>query len=162
MMTAYICIHSLILPLRTRSFWEKVSKDFLNINFFNNKHITESKLLWSLCLKQLRIPQACCLRSSQPPLLCRKPGCSGAETTTENNFWHLYTASSYHISQEVGGYLYAAVLTPQVSPTSPSPWFGKGSRNHFPEQPSPRASPPLPRACVEGPAPPRQTPWQSK
>jgi len=57
------------------------------------------------------------------------------ETITKQNFEYLYAAFSYPISQKVGGYLYAVLLKPQLSPASPSPWFGKGSMSHFPECP---------------------------
>lgn len=83
-------------------------------------------------------------------VFCHKPGCSVAETITKQNAEQLYAASRYPISQEVGGLLYAILLMPQLSSTSPSLWFGKGSMYHFPEYSCTRTFPPLPRSHAGG------------
>lgn len=48
-----------------------------------------------------------------------------AEIITKQNVEQLYAASRYSISQEVGGLLYAILLMPQLSPTSPRPGLEK-------------------------------------
>lgn len=160
MMTTYIYIPSLILSLRTRSFWEKVSKDFfLPLTFLNNKHITESKLLWGLCLKQLRIPQASCPWISQPPLpFAINQGSQGAEQPLSMIFSGFTLPPATTSGKKL---VVICMLYCSGHRSSPSPWFEIGSMNHFSEQSSSRASPPPPRAHVEGPTPLRQTSWQS-